>query len=108
MRYNHNHWTFPPGSRLWKDTGFQSYELVEAQTFQLTTKPRGRDLSPEERLTNATSSRDRIGVERSPGGVKVFRIIHDVFRNLRSGFDDLVMEIACGLHNFSVDYPLTI
>jgi hypothetical protein len=107
MRYNHNHWTFPPGSKLWKDTGFQGHEPVDVQTFHPAQKPKGHDLSPEERLTNAISSKDRIGVEHSPGGVKVFRIVHDVFRNLRPDFDDLVMEIACGLHNFRVDYPLT-
>jgi hypothetical protein len=33
--------------------------------------------------------------------------VHDVFRNLRPGFDDLVMETACGLHNLRVDYPMT-
>lgn len=101
------HWTFPPGSTLWKDTGFQGYEPVDVQTFQPTKKPKGRDLSPEERLTNAAISKDRIGVEHSLGGVKVFRIVQDVFRNLRPNFDDLVMEIACGLHNFRVDHPLT-
>jgi hypothetical protein len=101
------HWTFPPGSKLWKDTGFQGYEPLDVQTFQPTKKPKGRDLSPEERLTNAAISKDRIGVEHSLGGVKVFRIVQDVFRNLRQDFDDLVMEVACGLHNFRVDHPLT-
>jgi DDE superfamily endonuclease/Helix-turn-helix of DDE superfamily endonuclease len=97
---------FPPGSRLWKDTGFQGYEPVGVRTLQPTKKPKGRDLSPEARLTNAAISKERIGVEHSLAGVKVFRIVHDVFRNLRQGFDDLVMEIACGLHNVRVDHPL--
>lgn len=101
------HWTFPSGSQLWKDTGFQGYEPYGVQTFQPTKKPKGRDLLPEQRQTNATISKQRIGVEHCLGGVKVFRIVHDVFRNLRQDFDDLVMEIACGLHNFRVDYPLT-
>src|SRR3972149_4341610 len=101
------HWTFPPGSKLWKDAGFQGYEPSAVQTFQPTKKPKGRALSPEERLTNTAISKDRIGVEHSLGGVKVFRIVQDVFRNLRQDFDDLVMEIACGLHNFRIDHPLT-
>ena len=100
-------WRFPSGSKLWKDTGFQAYEPLGVQTFQPKKKPKGRDLSPQERQMNATISRQRIGIEHSIGAVKIFRIVQQVFRNLRPGFDDLVMEVACGLHNFRVDHPLT-
>jgi hypothetical protein len=98
---------FPPGSKLWKDTGFQGYEPPDIETFQPTKKPKGRDLTSEERAANTTISRHRIGVEHSIGGVKTFRIVHEVFRNLCDGFDDLVMETACGLHNLRLDHPLT-
>ena len=97
---------FPPGSKLWQDTGYQGYAPPGVVIFQPTKKPKGRDLTLEERATNAAISSQRIGVEHSIGGVKVFRIVHDVLRNLRPGFDDLVMETACGLHNLRVDYPL--
>ncbi len=98
---------FPLGSRLWKDTGFQGYEPKSVETFQPTKKPKGRDLSLEQKVANRLISSERIGIEHSLGGVKVFRIVHDVFRNLREGYDDLVMEIACGLHNFRLDHPVT-
>jgi hypothetical protein len=98
---------FPPNSKLWKDTGFQGYEPPNTQTFQPTKKPRGRDLTPEEKAHNAAISCERIGVEHSIGGVKVFQIVHDVFRNLKQGFDDLVMETACGLHNLRIDHPMS-
>lgn len=98
---------FPPGSILWKDTGFQGYEPKNVKTLQPTKKPRGHDLSLEEKAANRLISKDRILIEHTLGGVKVFRIVHDVFRNVREGFDDLVMEIACGLHNFRLDHPLT-
>jgi DDE superfamily endonuclease len=100
-------WRFPQGSKLWKDTGFQGYAPAGVQTFQPTKKPKGRTLSPQERLTNAAIAQDRIGVEHSLAGVKVFRVVRDIFRNPRPDFDDLVMEIACGLHNFRLDHPLT-
>ena len=99
--------TFPPGSKLWKDTGFQGYEPAGVETFQPTKKPKGRDLTTQQRQTNPAIAKQRIGIEHSLAGVKVFRIVHDVFRNLRLGFEDLVMETACALHNFRVDYPLT-
>jgi len=98
---------FPPGSKLWKDTGFQGYEPPNVETFQPTKKPKGGELSPEEKAVNQAIAKERIGVEHSLGGVKVFRIVRDVFRNVRDGFDDLVIEIACGLHNFRIDHPLT-
>jgi len=45
-------------------------------------------------------ARIRILVEHVIAAVKRCRIVHDVFRNTKAHFDDLVMEIACGLHNF--------
>jgi DDE superfamily endonuclease/Helix-turn-helix of DDE superfamily endonuclease len=98
---------FPRGSLLWKDTGFQGYEPQAVRPLQPKKKPKGRDLSEEEKAANRLISKDRIGIEHSLAGVKVFRIVHDVYRNTRQGFDDLVMEIACGLHNFRLDHPLT-
>ena len=45
-------------------------------------------------------SRVRIVVEHVIAGVKRLRIVKEVFRNTKENFADLVMEIACGLHNF--------
>jgi hypothetical protein len=98
---------FPQGSKLWKDSGFQGYEPQQVQTFQPGKKPKGGQLTPAEKAHNAAISSQRIAVEHSIGGVKVYHIVRDVFRNLRAGFDDVVMETACGLHNLRLDYPLT-
>ena len=99
--------TFPSGSKLWQDTGFQGYEPENVTVFQPKKKPKGGELSPAEKVQNAVISSTRIRVEHSIGGVKVYRIVRDIFRNMRTGFDDLVMETACGLHNWRVDHPLT-
>jgi hypothetical protein len=98
---------FPPNSNLWKDTGFQGYEPANTTTFQPKKKPKGGELTPDEKTHNAAISSARIGVEHSIGGVKVFRIVQDVFRNVKQGFVDIVMETACGLHNLRIDHPLT-
>jgi len=98
---------FPKGSKVWKDTGFQGYEPADTITFQPQKKPKGRDLTAEDKARNRVIARERIGVEHSLGGVKVFGIVHHIFRNLKAGFADLVMVIACGLHNFRLDYRLT-
>jgi hypothetical protein len=42
-------------------------------------------------------------VEHAIAGVKRCRIVKEVLRLTTDGIADLVMEIACGLHNFRVD-----
>ena len=91
---------FPKGSTLYKDSGFQGYEPVGVKTLQPKKKPRGGELTVEEKEQNSLISKVRIIVEHVLCGVKRCRIVKDVFRNTRDKFNDLVMEIACGLHNF--------
>jgi hypothetical protein len=93
-------YSFPRGSTLWQDTGFQGYAPESASVEQPTKKPRGKELSPEQKEENRRVSRQRVFVEHSIGGVKIFHILSSVFRNIKKGFDDLVMETACGLFNF--------
>ena len=93
---------FPEGSKLWKDTGFQGYEPANVITFQPKKKPRGYELTPEEKERNRELSSERVIVEHHIGGVKRSRIVHDTFRNRKDNYVDIVMETACGLHNFRV------
>jgi hypothetical protein len=93
-------YTFPPGCVLFKDTGFQGFEPEHVSTYQPKKKPRKQELSAEDKAENQMISSIRILVEHVISGVKRCRIVHDVFRNTKAHFDDLVMEIACGLHNF--------
>lgn len=92
-------YTFPEGSILYQDTGFQGYAPAGVDTRQPKKKPRGGELTAAEKEANRRISGERIGVEHSIGGVKVFRVVHDVFRNFKEGFADRVMETACGLFN---------
>jgi hypothetical protein len=91
---------FPSGSTLLQDTGFQGYEPPGAVVLQPKKKPRGKELTPADRFVNQVISKTRIIVEHVISGIKRSRIVKDVFRNTRDNYDDLVMEIACGLHNF--------
>lgn len=98
---------FPKDSKLWKDLGFQGYEPEHTTTYQPKKKPKGGELTVAEKEHNQVISRERIGIEHSLGGVKVFRIVHDIYRNHKQQFEDLIMETACGLHNLRLDFPLT-
>jgi len=91
---------FPPGCVLFKDTGFQGFEPERVCTYQPKKKPRGQELSPADKAENTMIASIRILVEHVIAGVKRCRIVRDIFRNTTAHFDDLVMEIACGLHNF--------
>jgi len=93
-------YTFPPGCVLFKDTGFQGFEPDHVATYQPKKKPRGHELSSADKAENTMIASIRILVEHVIGGVKRCRIVRDIFRNTKAHFDDLVMEVACGLHNF--------
>ena len=71
--------------------------------IQPTKKPKGGTLTDEQKEENRLISSARVVVEHIIGGVKRLHIVKEVFRNKKKGFDDLVMEIACGLHNFRCD-----
>lgn len=94
---------FPEGIALWKDTGFQGYEPEGVNTHQPKKKPRGGELSVMEKVENSIISGVRIVAEHVVAGVKRCRIVKDRFRNTKKNFDDVVMEIACGLHNFRTE-----
>jgi hypothetical protein len=93
-------YVFPPGCVLLKDTGFQGFEPDGVLTYQPTKKPRNHERSPEEKAENQVIASIRILVEHVIAGIKRCRIVRDVFRNTTAHYDDLVMESACGLHNF--------
>jgi hypothetical protein len=96
--------TLPEGSLLYQDTGFQGFALEGVTICQPKKKPRGHDLTPEEKEANRQLAQIRIRVEHAIGGVKRYRIVKDLLRNWKKGFRDLVMETCCGLHNFRLNF----
>jgi len=88
--------TFPAEVTLYKDKGFQGYEPEGTETKQ----PKGGELTIDEKVENAVISGIRVVVEHVISGIKRCRIVKDIFRNTKDKFNDVVMEIACGLHNF--------
>jgi hypothetical protein len=61
-------------------------------------------LTAEEKERNRKMSQIRVKVEHAISGIKRSRIVKDILRNTKDNFSDLVMVIACGLHNFRVDH----
>ena len=65
-------------------------------------------MSVGDKFLNHLISGVRIIVEHVIAGVKRCRIVKDVLRLTTAGIADMVMEIACGLHNLRVScrHPL--
>ena len=94
----------PDGSILGQDTGFQGYALANVTMIQPMKKPRGKDLTPEQKENNRQISSLRIRVEHAIGGVKRYRIVKDLLRVRKDDFRDQVMETCCGLHNLRLNF----
>ena len=95
---------FPSGSTLLQDTGFQGYQPEGVLVLQPKKKPRGSELTSNEKLINRAISSLRVEVEHQIGGVKRCQILVQKFRNRVDNFVDEVMETACGLHNFRLTH----
>jgi hypothetical protein len=91
--------SFPKGITLWQDTGFQGHKPQNVLVQMPTKKPKGKPLTDEQKDKNREISRFRVLVEHAICGVKRCRIVKDRLRCHKFGFDDLTMELACGLHN---------
>ena len=98
----------PEGSVLGQDSGFQGFSLPGVIIMQPKKKPRNGTLTEDEKADNRWISHIRVLVEHSIGGVKVYRIVHDVIRHWCPYIRDQVMEICCGLYNLRLRQQIAI
>ncbi|NDW11266.1 transposase, partial [Dysgonomonas sp. 520] len=94
--------SLPFGTTLWQDTGFLGHKPENVIIKMPTKKPKGKQLTDIQKDENKKIASFRILVEHAIGGIKKCRIVKERFRCRKFGFDDLVMIIACGLHNFRI------
>ena len=91
---------WPPGTKLAADSGFAGYDPpAGVMLWRPFKKERGQKRDPFFAKWNRQLAGLRVAVEHVLAGVKRCRIVFDTLRNWRAGFEDAVMEIACGLHN---------
>lgn len=98
----------PNGIILWQDTGFVGYVPENLTVKMAAKKSKGKELTDAQKQENRKISSLRILVEHAVGGVKKCRIVKELFRCRKFGFDDLVMLITCGLHNFRITMSLNL
>jgi hypothetical protein len=97
--------TFPIQNtlRYTKTLDFKAMSLQYENSIS-RKKPREKELTDKERENNRKMSKVRVKVEHAISGIKRSRTVKDILRNTKDGFSDLVMVIACGLHNFRVEH----
>jgi hypothetical protein len=85
------------------DLGFQGLQK-EFENIRLPhKKPRGKELSDQQKEENREFSRQRVKCEHAHAGMKRYRSVSDVYRNRVPDFDDHLMLNAAGLWNFYLE-----
>jgi len=90
----------PQGSELLQDLGFVGFTLANVDITQPHKKPRGKELTDEQKADTAIVAHRRIRMEHCIASVKRCRIVKDTIRLWKDTARDMVMEVCCGLHNF--------
>lgn len=93
---------FPNGIILYQDCGYQGLKPDGVDVRMPTKKPKGKDLTKEQKEENRLLSSKRVLIEHVNCGIKRCRIVKDIFRSWINEWRDMVMLLACGLHNFRV------
>ena len=98
------HYVLPAGSVLYQDMGFQGFAVASVTIQQPTKKPRGGELTLEQKEENRRIASEKMRIEHTICSVKRCRIVKDKIRYWQDRVRDMVMDIACGLHNFRLRY----
>jgi hypothetical protein len=96
----------PKDITLWVDKGYQGIERILQDDNNVMIphrKPRGRELSDEQKQENRLISGIRIVVEHAINGIKRFSAMSSIYRN-RKGQDDSMIYLCASLWNFHLQY----
>jgi len=96
-------YTIPSGYTLVQDTGYQGYQPEGVIIIQPQKKPRGKELTQEQKESNRQISSYRVRVEHAIGGVKRYRIVKDECRLRKNDFVEGVFLYCAALHNFRLN-----
>lgn len=92
----------PDRTDTWGDPGFQGMrkDYPHLNVHMPHKKPKGKELSEEQKSENTVISSFRVVVENAIGGIKRLKSLTDVYRNRKKDSDDTLMNIGCGIWNF--------
>lgn len=84
-----------------KDFNIQKLHIPFKKPRKSTHNPNPK-LTEQQKQHNKNVSQTRILVEHAIGSMKFFNILTQNYRNRKTGFEDLSIEICAGLHNLYV------
>jgi len=93
----------PDMVKVQADSGFQGVQKIYDNVFIPQKKPRGGELTVEQKEENRKLSRERVGCENAFAGVKRYNAVSSIYRNRTPEFDDKLMVTACGLWNLYLE-----
>jgi hypothetical protein len=96
-------YSFPYPCLLYQDTGYQGYNPAGVTIFQPVKKPKGRELTGEEKEYNRKISSLRIRIEHTIGSAKRMRIVKDECRLRAGDFVKRIFRICAAIHNFRIN-----
>jgi hypothetical protein len=85
------------------DLGFQGLQNEFDNIHLPHKKPKGKQLSEQQKQENREFSRQRVKCEHAHAGIKRYNAVTAVYRNRVPDFDDHLMLTAAGLWNFYLD-----
>ena len=87
------------GVKIRGDSGYQGLSRLHRLSETPKKKPKGGELTDEEKAQNRRIARERILIETINAKVKVFKIVANKYRNRRRRFA-LRMSLICGIVNY--------
>ncbi|KRH97701.1 transposase family protein, partial [Cylindrospermopsis sp. CR12] len=85
------------------DLGFHGLEKEFVNVHLPHKKPKGKELTQQQKEENRELSRQRVVCEHAHSGIKRYNCVHSVYRNRVTDFDDQLMLVSAGLWNFYLD-----
>ena len=85
------------------DLGFQGLQNEFENIHLPYKKPKGKELTEQQKQENREFSAQRVKCEHAHGGIKRYNGVASIYRNRVTDFDDRLMLVATGLWNFYLD-----
>ena len=83
------------------DSGYQGITELHKNSETPKKKPKGGELTAEEKIENQRISKERILIENINAKIKVFKIMKYPYRNRRKRHL-LRLNLICGIINFEI------
>lgn len=93
----------PDEVRIEGDLGFQGLQNEFVNIRLPHKKPRGKELTSEQKQQNTEFSQQRVVCEHAHAGIKRYQAVSAIYRNRVPEFDDHLMLTATGLWNFYLE-----